>query len=475
MTTTDLCFMPAHETARLIARKALSPAELVDAVLAQIDRVQPVLNAFTVVRAEKARAEARAATDAMKPGAVLGPLHGVPFSVKDMVNVAGERITFGSNMFADNVPARDSVVVARLRAAGAIPIGITNMAEVGHKGTNDNPLWGLTLNPWNHAFSTGGSSGGAGAALASGCGALALGTDRAGSVRIPASACGVVGLKTTTGAFPYPELPDLLDTTTIVGPMTRTVTDAALMMTVCAGPDRTDPWSRGAPIRDYRSFARPQGSLAGMRLAWAPMVGNAALDSEVRAACEGAVKALERLGAAVEEIAIDLSAAVDILFVLVSAHAFAAYGGRIDRFADKIDRSLLQGIERGAHYTARDLQNAMLGKTVLFRQIEGVLARFDAIVTPTLAVPSIPSRLRAWEPITINGHATDVPRRSWFPYTHPFNHTGHPAISLPCGMSRDNVPIGLQIAGAWHGEDRLLRIAAEFEAARPWAERRPML
>ncbi len=202
MTADDLCFLTGAESARRIAAGALSPVALLDAVLARIEAVQPAVNAFTIVCEDEARASAEEAEAAVARGDALGPLHGVPCTVKDMIDVAATRITFGSPMFEHNVPAADSVVVERLRDSGAILLGITNMAECGHKGTNSNPLWGVTRNPWDLEATPGGSSGGAAAALATGCGALALGTDRAGSVRIPAGATGVCGLKPTLGVFP---------------------------------------------------------------------------------------------------------------------------------------------------------------------------------------------------------------------------------------------------------------------------------
>lgn len=475
MSGEDLCFLNGAEAARRIAAGDLSPVALVDAILTRIEAMQPPLNPFTVVCAEEARAHAREAERAVARGGPLGPLHGVPYTVKDMIAVAGMRITFGSAMFEHNVPAADTVVVERLRKSGAILLGITNMAECGHKGTNSNPLWGLTRNPWNPETTPGGSSGGAAAALATGCGALALGTDRAGSVRIPAGATGVCGLKPTTGVFPCPETPDLFDTTTVIGPMARAIEDIAALMSVCGGPDARDPWSHGAVRRDYRADARPRGDMTGIRIAWAPTIGNAALERETRRVCERAVDAFRGLGAEVTPVEIDLSEAVEILFAIVGALASAAYADKLDEFGDRIDRSLRMGIEQGGKLSAADLEKALFGRARLFRKVEAVLAEHDLLVTPSLTRPAIAADHFAFDPVEIDGRLYDSPRYDWYPYTHPFNHTGHPALALPAGWTAEDMPVGLQIVGPWHGEDRLIRAGAELEAARPWSDRRPPL
>ncbi len=475
MTDGDLCFLSGAETARRIAAGALSPVDLMEAVIARTEAVQPLLSPFTVVCADEARTRAGEAERAVRSGDPLGPLHGVPFTVKDMIDVAGVRITFGSPMFEHNVPAADTVVVERLKAAGAILLGITNMAECGHKGTNSNPLWGVTRNPWDPETTPGGSSGGAAAALATGCGALALGTDRAGSVRIPAGATGVCGLKPTLGVFPCPETPDLFDTTTVIGPMARTVEDIAALMSVCGGPDPRDPWSLGAATKDYRAAARPEGGMQGTRIAWAPTIGNAALDGETHQICERAVETFRGLGAEVVAVDIDLSEAVDILFVLVGALAHAAYADKMPEFGERIDRSLRMGIEQGATLSAGDLEKALFGRAALFRKVEAVLAEHDLLATPTLTRPAIAADHFAWDPVEIEGKLHNSPRYDWYPYTHPFNHTGHPALAVPAGCTAGGMPVGLQFVGPWHGEERLIRAGAELEAARPWSDRRPPL
>ncbi|MGH3966860.1 MAG: amidase, partial [Mycobacterium sp.] len=270
----DLAFTPAAELAALVARRAVSPVELVDAVLARIERTQPVLNAFITVCADQARAAARAAEAAVLRGDRLGPLHGVPFSVKDLVNTAGVRTTFGSVVFADNVPAADSPAVARLKQAGAILVGKTATPEFGHKCFTDAPLFGRTANPWDLTRTCGGSSGGSAAAVAAGLGPLAIGTDGGGSTRIPAACTGIVGFKQTLGLVPHDMTPDGFGNQSYITPMTRTVMDTALMLQAMAGPDLCDPHSLGLAVGDFIAAARPEGDLAGVRIGWRPRLGN---------------------------------------------------------------------------------------------------------------------------------------------------------------------------------------------------------
>src|SRR5271167_5286577 len=258
---TDLAFTSAAELARLIARRELSPVELVDAALARIERAQPALNAFITVTAEPARAAARAAEAAVMQGEALGPLFGVPFSVKDLVNTAGVRTTFGSAALADNVPWADSVAVARLKRAGAILIGKTTTPEFGHKPFTEAPLFGRTANAWDQSRTSGGSSGGAAVAAAAGLGPLAIGTDGGGSGRIPAACNGVVGFKQTLGLIPHDLTPDGFGNQSYIMPITRTVMDSALMLQAMAGPDPCDPHSLGLPVVDYVAAARAQGDL----------------------------------------------------------------------------------------------------------------------------------------------------------------------------------------------------------------------
>lgn len=471
----DLCFLSAIETAQRVARRELSPVEVVDALLARIEAVQPKLNAFTVVRADSAREQAKRAEAALMRGEALGPLHGVGFTVKDMIDVAGVPITWGSYMFETRIPSEDAVAVARLEQAGAILLGVTTMPECGPKATTDSPLWGVTRNPWNLERTPGGSSGGAAAALASGCGALALGTDRAGSVRIPASCCGVVGLKPSPGVIPDLTAPDLFDTTNVIGPLARSPEDAALVMGVLGGPDPRDPRSYGTRRKDYLGEAAARGTLAGTRVAWMPKVGNAELDPELRSCCETALSQLAALGAVVEEIEVDLMSSVDMLFTLVGVTLHALYADKLRVFGERIDRSLREAIVQGGKWSGADVAAAMAARSELFRTVQALFERHDLLVSPTLTTPAIRVDHYYWDPMVVNGRTLGSARYDWFPYCHPFNHTGHPAVSVPCGMSAEGLPMGLQWVTPWHAEGLLLRAAAELERVRPWRQHRPDL
>src|SRR5438445_8686170 len=263
--TDDLAYTSAAELAALIAQRVVSPVEIVDIVLDRIEKTQPTLNAFITVCADEARAAAKEAEAAVMRGDALGPLHGVPFAVKDLVNTAGLRTTFGSWALADNVPSADSPAVARLKAAGAVLVGKTTTPEFGHKCFTEAPLFGRTANPWDLARTCGGSSGGGAAAVAAGLAPIGIGTDGGGSSRIPAACCGIVGFKQTLGLVPHDLTPDGFGNQSHITPLARTVMDAALMLEAMAGPARCDPHSLGLPAPDFIGGARAEGDLKGLR------------------------------------------------------------------------------------------------------------------------------------------------------------------------------------------------------------------
>ena len=471
----DLCFTPAVELAARIRRREVSPVELVNALLDRIERLQPALNAYTVLYPEQALSAARRAERDVVAGADLGPLHGVPFSVKDMVASEGMRLTFGSYMFEHNVADHDAVAVQRLKAAGGIAIGMTAMGEFGHKGFNDSPLWGVTRNPWNLDRTTGGSSGGAAAAIAAGMGPLGIGTDYAGSVRIPASCCGIVGLKGTLGAVPHDDAPEAFGGMLHIGPMARTVADAALMMSIMMGPHPADPFSYGALGAERVAIASAQEGVRGKRFAWMPKVGNPSLDPDVATATRAAVEQLQQYGGEVEEIEVDLRVSADLIFTITPPAFYAQYGSRLPEFADKLDPTFRSVIEAGADALAHVYQAALMQRTALFRQVQRLFDSYDFLVMPTLSAPALAATHKAFDELTIGNVAAGTPRYSWYPYTHPFNVTGHPAMSIPVGWSQEELPIGLQIVGPWHSEDRVISVAALLERILPWASRRPMI
>jgi aspartyl-tRNA(Asn)/glutamyl-tRNA(Gln) amidotransferase subunit A len=468
-----LTFLSAAELARTIARREASPVEVVEELLARIERAQPVVNAFITVAAGEARAAAREAEAAVMRGDALGPLHGVPFAAKDLLNTAGVRTTFGSVALADNVPTADAVAVARLKAAGAILVGKTTTPEFGHKCFTEAPLFGRTANPWDLSRTCGGSSGGAAAAVAAGLAPLGVGTDGGGSTRIPAACCGVVGFKQTLGLVPHDMTPDGFGNQSYITPISRTVLDTALMLQAMAGPHPSDPHSLGLPAQDFGDAAQPKGNLKGMRIGWRPHLGYPRLAAEVRGLCETAVAVFADLGAAVEPMADDFGNTEPTWLVLTQSFWNARFRRYVNEFGPHMSESLLRQMDHGAHHSAVALQEAMFERTRIFRDIQSWFERYDMIVTPTLSRTALAIDHDFFAPVRIDNEVTDTVRRAWYPYTHPFNLSGNPAVTVPCGWASDRLPVGLQLVGPHLGDSRLLRAAALYEAARPWAHRHP--
>src|SRR5215470_4282565 len=455
--------------ARQIRTKEVSPVAVVDAVLGRIEALQPTVNAFITVTADHARDAARRAETAVMAGERLGPLHGVPFSVKDLLFTKGIRSTMGSVIFAGQVPAEDAVPVRRLHEAGAILIGKTTTPEFGHKPLTDSPLFGVTRNPWNLSCTAGGSSGGAAAAVASGQGPLALGTDGGGSIRIPAACCGIVGLKPTLGRVPHVHQADPFSGTSYIGPMARSVAEVEACFDLIAGFDPRDPYSRPEPADDPRA-----SEVRGLRIGWLPRVGNRLVDPEVLAATEAAVRHLEGLGAQVETVEQDFAKDERVFLVFLQAGLAARVGPQMAKYGDRVAKSLRISAEEGARWSAVDWVDAIGQRAQIYRRVQALLQRFDVLVSPTVSRPALPVDQDPFEPITIGGEEAGSIRASWYPYLWPFNLSGHPAISLPCGWSSDGLPIGLQIVGPWYGDRRVLALAEHLERERPCARPMPL-
>ncbi|MBI4012497.1 MAG: amidase [Candidatus Rokubacteria bacterium] len=468
MSDEEIGYASATALAAAIREKAVSPVEAVDAVLRRIERLNPVLNAYCTLTAEAARAAARRAEAAVLRGDALGPLHGVPVSVKDTIWTAGVRTTMGSALYADFVPGEDAPVVARLVAAGAIVLGKTTTPEFAHKGTTDSPLFGITRNPWSLGYTPGGSTGGGAAAVAAGLGPLAVGTDEGGSIRLPAAFCGVVGLKPTYGLVPrYPV--GVAELLTHLGPLARTVADAALCLTVTAGRDDRDGWSLAAPPVDYLAgLERRPGAL---RVAWSPRLGYAAVDPEVLRVTSAAVRALGTLGWHVEEADPGFEDPAAISDAFRYPALAVALGDRLPEWRARMDPSLVPLVEEGQRMSGPDVARALMRRHDLWLAVHAFFGRYDLLATPVVAVPPFP--VDAPPPREIAGRP--VSRRGWIPFTYPFNLTGQPAIALPCGVTADGLPIGLQLVARRLDDALLLRAAAAFEAAFPWADRRPPL
>jgi Asp-tRNA(Asn)/Glu-tRNA(Gln) amidotransferase A subunit family amidase len=437
------------------------------ALLDRIAAVNPALNAYCTVAAEEARDAATAAEVALLSGEALGPLHGVPVSVKDLIFTRRLLTTAGSRLLADHVPEEDAVAVERLRGAGAIIVGKTNTPEFGFKGVTDNPLFGATRNPWDLTRTPGGSSGGAAAAVAAGLGPLALGSDGGGSIRIPASFCGIYGLKPSFGRVPSgPGLPGW-ETLSHTGPLTRTVRDAALMLDVLAGPDDRDRHSLPAPDGAPFLAACDEG-IAGLSVAWSADLGHARVDPEVADLCADAAVRFESLGCHVEVVVPTWDDPEPIFRTLAAGEAFAAYRDRLEAGERQLDPALVELLRFGQSITAEQYLAALLAR----REFWGEVQRFlDLLITPTVAVP--PFALDALPIREIDG--APVSPLGWTPFTYPFNLTGQPAASVPAGMTASGLPVGLQIVGRRHADRTVLAASAAWEAAAPWQTRRPAL
>ena len=470
MIPSDLCFVPAVDLLRLYRARKVSPLEVMQAVLARIDAVNPKLNAYVTLARESALAEARKATAALKRRTATPPLFGIPVSIKDLTPTRGLRTTWGSKIFEHHVPEEDALIVERLRAAGAIVVGKTNTPEFGAGGNTFNAVFGATRNPWNPALTCGGSSGGAAVALATGMGPLAQGSDTGGSLRTPAAFCGVVGFRTTPGLVPYYPKALAWDSIGVTGPMARTVTDTALMLSVIAGPDDRAPLSYDVDTRQLLA-ATKRPSVKGWRVAWTPdLNGLIPVDADVAAVAARAVRVFRSLGAKVEHACPDFSEVNEIVLGTRGISMVANLAQHLPRWKNQMQKGLVWNIEQGLSLTPVQIGRAETLRTELWHRVRGFMETRDLLILPTVAVPPFP--VEQPYPTEINGKPLDN-YTQWFFLTYGITLTGLPAISVPCGFTRDGLPVGLQIVGRRRQEAAVLRAAAAFEEAAPWVDKIP--
>ena len=469
MEASELCYTSLRGLATLIQQQEVSPVEATEAMVDRVEKFDRQLNSFITLLRDEALAQARAAEQEIRAGHYRGPLHGIPIAVKDLFYTAGIRTTAGSKILHDFRPAYDATVITRLCDAGAILIGKLNMHEFALGTTNASSLIGPCNNPWDMLRIPGGSSGGSAAAVAAGLCFGSVGSDTGGSIRIPAAFCGVVGLKPTYGrvsrhgAFP---LSWSLDH---VGPMTRTVTDAALMLQVLAGHDRYDPTTRTTVVPDYS--AALTRDIEGARLGIPQGFYFEQLDAEVRDCVRTAIQTLERAGAQVEEVSLPLSkyaaAAGRIISLTESAEIHEQFlkTSSADYSPDVYAGFLLGQLVLGKHYL-----KAQRSRSLIRQEMSAALRRVDALVTPTVPVPA--PRI-GQTTVDINQETVDI---SWAVsrLTRPANLTGFPAISVPCGFTQGGLPIGLQLIGRPFAEATVLQLAYAYEQETPWHQRRPM-
>jgi len=466
MTPSELCYTSATALAGLIRSKAVSPVEVVRAVLDRIERLNPLLNAYCTVIGEEALEAARQAEHAVMADAWLGPLHGVPFSVKDLAFTKGVRTMSGSFIFQDRVPEADAPFVPRLKEAGGIMVGKTTSPEFGWKALGDSPLTGITRNPWHRAMTSGGSSAGAAAAVAAGLAPLAQGSDGAGSIRIPASFCGIYGFKPSFGRVPMWPVSNN-DYLTHNGPMTRTVADAALMLSVMAGPDDSDRTCLDGPPDDY--VGRLRRDLKGVRVAWSPNLDGLRVDAEVALLVRNAVRTFADLGCVVEEVKPQFADTRELIRIIWSSHEAGNRGPFLARWRDRMDPGLVACIEHGLRHSLVDYIQARDRKLMFCDTVRPLFDKYALLVTPTVSVAAF--AVMRLNPEGFPQHDWDW--FDWASFSYPFNFTGQPAATVPAGATAAGLPVGLQIVGPPHADLTVLQASAAYEAAHPWIARRP--
>jgi amidase len=465
----DLHLRTATELSAALRRRDVSAREVVAAHLDQIERVNPEVNAIVTLLPERALEQATAADQRLAAGDDIGPLHGLPMAHKDLHDTAGIRTTYGSPLFADHVPKRDYLIIERLRAAGAITIGKTNVPELGLGSHTVNKVFGPTRNPYDLTKSAGGSSGGAGAALACGMQPVADGSDTGGSLRNPASFNNVVGLRPSPGRVP--SWPDRAawGQISVKGPMARTVGDVALLLSAMAGPDARSPIALDTPGPE---FATPlEADLRGLRVAWSADLGGAVpVDPEVTAALAPAIDVVAELGCEVEEDCPDLSGADEVFLALRAWHLELSFGTLLDEHRDQLAPNVVWNIEEGRKLTGPDLGRAEVLHTALYHRVREFFERYDVLLAPVSQV--VPFDIELDHPTVVAG----VPMTTyldWMRSAYLLSATGCPALSVPAGFTPDGLPVGLQVIGPHRGDLSVLRFGHAFEQATRIGDRRP--
>lgn len=469
---TDLHWASVADLARLIATKEISPVEVVRAHLDRIAALDAGLRCFITVTADAALDAARAAETELAAGRSLGPLHGVPFALKDLFDTAGVRTTGGSKILADRVPAEDAVVTRRLRAAGAILLGKLTMHEFAYGPEGLNVHYGTSRNPWDATDERipGGSSSGSGVAVAAGLVPLTLGSDTGGSIRIPASLCGITGLKPTYGRVSRAGVLPLSWSMDHAGPMTRSALDAALVLRVLAGYDPADATTSVLPVPDYA--AALTGNIKGLRVGVLRASFLDASAPEVRQAVEGAVKALESLGAVVDEVSLEHMGSVAAgAMAIVASEALAYHAEWVRTRPSDYQPDVLERLRAGAFVSGVHYVRGQQARALVRAEVNQALAKRDVLLSP--ATPIVATRIGEMDAVVGDGRV-DV-RSSLLRFTRPFNFSGHPACALPCGFTSGGLPIGLQIVGRPFDEATVLRAADAYQRATDWHTRRPPL
>lgn len=470
MDGSELCWMTALELLSAYRDGELSPVEVTRAILERVEEVNGKINAIVTVTGDLAMEQAGAAEKAYRRGET-GALEGVPVTIKDLISTKGIRTTLGSKLFEDYVPAEDAVLVERLKREGAVILGKTNVPEFGLVAVTDNLVFGPSYNPWDMRKTTGGSSGGAAGALAAGLGPLAVGNDGGGSIRVPASLCGVFGLKPQFGRVPsYPHVVHGWDTMNHEGPMARTVADAALMLDVMAGPDERDRSSLPASGVCYLDSIG--GDVGGLKVAYTSGLASQAVDPEVARITREAAFSFEKLGCEVTEDDPGIPDMSSDLTTMVILETAAAQEDRLEEAKEMMYPLYRPFLDLPAAFTGIDMVRVLFHREDLWDVLRRFFERYDILLTPSTACPAFDFREGGMlGPETIDGE--EASPASWVAFTFPFNFTGQPAASVPCGFTEGGLPVGLQVVGRRFEEPTVLRAAAAYEASRDWIDRHP--
>ena len=470
MPASEICFSTAVDLVRRIRGRELSACEVMEAHLRQIERLNPELNAIVTLHADRALEGAREADERQARGDALGPLHGLPIAHKDLVTTRGIRTTFGSRLFSNYVPTQDDLIVERLQAAGAVTIGKTNVPEFGAGSQTYNEVFGETRNPYDTSKTCGGSSGGAATALAAGMLPIADGSDMGGSLRNPGNFCNVVGLRPSAGRVPVYPTQLAWSGLTVLGPMARTVGDAALMLSAIAGPDPRSPLSIAEP---GGRFAAPlERDFRGVRIAWSRDLGGLPVDARVTATIDSQRQVFESLGCLIEDAEPDFADA-DRVFKVLRAWTFSlAFGQAREEILKQLKETVVWNIEQGRRLSAAQVGDAEIRRTRLYHRVREFMRDHEFLILPVNQVPPFDVKQRYVTEIAGQKMETYI---DWMKSCYYITVTGHPAISVPCGFTSEGLPVGLQIVGRHQDDFGVLQLAHAFEGATGFWRRRPSL
>jgi len=461
--------MSAWDMAEKIRTQELTSVEITDAIIERIEKLNPIINAYCTMTFDLARDMAKAADEKVKKGQKFGLLNGIPVSIKDLMMTKGIRTTFGSKLYENFIPEEDSIIVNRIKKAGCVILGKTNTPEFGFKGVTDNLIFGVTKNPWNLKKTSGGSTGGGGAAVASGLGPLTVGTDAGGSIRIPSCFCGVYGIKPSFGRVPIHPWPILHgEMYDHYGPLARYVEDAALMLDAIKGPDENDKYSLPEQNISYYEGIRQKPNK--LRIAYSLDLGYAKIiDKEVEEKVINSVEKFEQFGWNIEKVKMKMRKPELAYYTLYTVDFAYDLQGKLKEWKDNIDPDLVKMIEAGAGYSGIDVMKAIDQRKAIYKVINQIFKDYDLLITPTAAVAAF--ELGIMFPPKIN--EKNVSPTAWQAFTFPINMTGHPAASIPCGWSNEGLPIGMQIIGKRFDELTVLQASKAFQEIAPWQDKRP--